>query len=248
MARDLFSKQAALYARYRPSYPAALTDYILSFVQHKQTAWDCATGNGQAALLYADYFSKVFASDSSEKQIAQATHHPKIIYSISEAEKTLFADNSFDLITVAQAYHWFQFDTFFNEARRVGKNGCIVAVWGYKLAVCADEKINGMVKYFYTDVIGKYWDSERKYVDEEYKTIPFSFIKLPSKEFKIDVTWDAEELLGYFSTWSSVQHFIKANGYDPVETFANKIKSAWGSEKNRSFYFPLFLLIGKIEK
>lgn len=248
MAKDLFSKQAALYAKYRPSYPAALTDYILSFVEHKQTAWDCATGNGQAALLYADHFGKVFATDSSEKQIAQATHHPGIFYSISEAEKTLFADNSFDLITVAQAYHWLQFDAFFNEASRVGKNGCIVAVWGYKLAVCTDEKINELVKYFYTDIIGKYWDAERKYVDEEYKTIPFSFRRLPSKEFSIDIAWDAEELLGYFRTWSSVQHFIKANDHDPVDAFAYKIRSAWGDEKNKSFYFPLFLLLGKIEK
>jgi ubiquinone/menaquinone biosynthesis C-methylase UbiE len=148
MAKDLFSKQAALYAKYRPFYPAALIDYILSFVERKQTAWDCATGNGQAALLYADQFKKIFATGISEKQIAQATAHPKISYSISEAERTTFADNSFDLITVSQAYHWFQFDAFFTEATRVGKNGCIVAAWGYKLAVCADENINELMKYF----------------------------------------------------------------------------------------------------
>jgi ubiquinone/menaquinone biosynthesis C-methylase UbiE len=204
MAKDLFSKQASQYAKYRPTYPSALIDYVLSFVEQKQTAWDCATGNGQAALLYADYFEKVFATDTSEKQIAQATPHPKIIYSISEAEKTFFADDSFDLITVAQAYHWLQFDAFFNEANRVGKNNCIVAVWGYKLAVAADENINELVKYFYVDVVGKYWDAERKYVDAQYKTIPFEFKQLPSKEFSIDVEWNVEELLGYFSTWSSI--------------------------------------------
>lgn len=248
MAKDLFSKQAALYAKYRPSYPAALIDYVLSFVDRKQTAWDCATGNGQAALLYADRFEKVFATDISEKQIAQATAHPKISYSISEAERTLFDDNAFDLITISQAYHWFQFDVFFTEATRVGKNGCIVAAWGYKLAVCADENINELVKYFYTDVIGKYWDAERKYVDAQYETIPFAFKKLPSGEFRTDVEWDVEELLGYFSTWSSVQHFIKENGNNPVEAFADKIRSAWDNKRNKSFYFPLFLLIGKIEK
>jgi ubiquinone/menaquinone biosynthesis C-methylase UbiE len=248
MAKDLFSNQAALYAKYRPTYNAALINYILSFVEQKQTAWDCATGNGQAALLYADYFEKVFATDTSAKQIAQANLHPKIIYSVGEAEKTSFADDSFDLITVAQAYHWLQFDAFFKEAKRVGKNGCVVAVWGYALAVAADEKINELVRYFYVDVVGKYWDAERKSVDEKYETIPFEFEKLPSKEFNIDVEWDAEELLGYFNTWSSVQHFIKANGYNPVDEIADKIKSVWDDEKKKSFSFPLFLLIGRIKK
>jgi ubiquinone/menaquinone biosynthesis C-methylase UbiE len=248
MAKDLFSKQAQLYAKYRPTYTAALIDYVLSFVDQKQIAWDCATGNGQAALLYADYFEKIFATDTSEKQIAQATSHPKIIYSISEAEKTLFTDDTFDLITVAQAYHWFQFDAFFNEAKRVGKNGCIVAIWGYALAVAADEKINELVKYFYVDIVGKYWDAERKYVDEKYETIPFGFKRLPSKEFYIDVEWNMEELLGYFNTWSSVQHFIKATGYNPVDEIADKIKSEWDNEKKKSFSFPIFLLMGEIEK
>ena len=249
MAKDLFSNQAALYAKYRPSYPTALIDHVLSFVGHKKTAWDCATGNGQAALLYADYFEKIFATDTSGKQIAQATSHPKIIYSTGEAEKTLFPDNSFDLITVAQAYHWFQFDDFFNEATRVGRNGCIIAVWGYGLAVAADEKINELVKYFYFDVVGKYWDAERKYVDQKYETIPFGFKRLPSKEFKIDVEWDVEELLGYFNTWSSVQHFIKANGYNPVDRLADKIKFEWGDiQKKKLFSFPVFLLLGKVEK
>jgi ubiquinone/menaquinone biosynthesis C-methylase UbiE len=248
MAKDLFSKQAALYAKYRPSYPAALISYVLSFVEHKQTAWDCASGNGQAALLYADFFKKVFATDISEKQIAQATAHPKISYSISDAERTRFDDNSFDLITVSQAYHWFQFDAFFAEATRVGKNGCIVAVWGYKLAVCADENINALVKYFYTDVIWKYWDAERKYVDEQYETIPFAFRKLPSKEFRTEVEWNVEELLGYFSTWSSVQHFIQKNGYSPIDEIGSRIKSIWSHQTKKHFFFPIFLLVGIVEK
>jgi ubiquinone/menaquinone biosynthesis C-methylase UbiE len=248
MAKDLFSNQASLYAKYRPTYTAALIDYMLSFVEQKKMAWDCATGNGQAASLYADYFEKVFATDISAKQIAQATSHPNIIYSIGEAEKTSFDDNTFDLITVSQAYHWFQFDAFFKEAKRVGKNGCVIAVWGYQLAVAADEKINELVKYFYVDIVGKYWDAERKYVDEQYKTIPFDFKRLLSKEFNVDVEWNVEELLGYFSTWSSVQHFIKAKGYDPVKQIAATIKTVWDDEKKKSFSFPIFLLLGRIEK
>ncbi|HXB44307.1 MAG TPA: class I SAM-dependent methyltransferase [Puia sp.] len=248
MAKDLFSGQAALYAKYRPSYPAALIDYVLSFVKGKRTAWDCATGNGQAALLYADYFEKVFATDISEKQIAEAPPHPKIIYCLCEAEKTLFPDNSFDLITVAQAYHWFQFDAFLKEVKRVARNNCVIAVWGYGLAIALDEKIQELVQHFYIDVVGKYWDAERRYVDEKYATLPFGFNSLPSREFRIDVQWDAEELLGYFNTWSSVQHFIRANGYNPVDEITDKIKLKWEDGQKKSFYFPIFLLIGRIQQ
>ncbi|HLK30578.1 MAG TPA: class I SAM-dependent methyltransferase [Puia sp.] len=248
MAKDLFSIQADLYAKYRPSYPTALIDYILGFVENKKVAWDCATGNGQGALLYADKFEKVFATDTSEKQIAQASPHSKISYSISAAENTFFADNSFDLITVAQAYHWFQFDSFFTEATRVGKNNCIVAVWGYSLFISEDEKLNCLINYFYVDVVGKYWDAERKHVDEGYKTVSFNFAKLPSKSFSIDVEWNFDDLIGYFNTWSSVQHFIKENGFNPVDEIAKEIKLIWDDGKKKHFSFPIFLLIGKVVK
>ncbi len=248
MAKDLFSKQSDLYAKYRPTYPHALIDYILGFVDNKHAAWDCATGNGQAALLYVDYFEKIFATDISEKQIANATSHPKIIYSISEAEKTSFADNTFDLITVSQAYHWLQFESFFKEATRVGKNGSIVACWGYKLAVASDEKIDELVKFFYADIVGKYWDAERKFVDAKYETIPFKFERLQSKEFYINVEWNVDELLGYFSTWSSVQHFIKINNSNPIDQVERKIRAHWNDGSKKHFSFQLFLLLGRIVK
>src|SRR5438552_13078825 len=115
MAKDLFSNQAAIYAQYRPGYPRALFDYIVSFVTEKETAWDCATGNGQAAVELARYFEKVVATDISEKQLQQAIPNEKITYSVSTAEHTPFADNSFNCITVAQAYHWFNFEAFLTE-------------------------------------------------------------------------------------------------------------------------------------
>ncbi len=128
MAKDLFSNQAELYAKYRPTYPKELIEYVVSFVNKKETALDCATGNGQAAILLAASFQKVFATDTSLKQIDQAVKYPSVTYLREEAEKTSFDDNSFDLITVAQAYHWFEFDAFYAEATRIGKPDAIVAV------------------------------------------------------------------------------------------------------------------------
>jgi len=248
MSKDLFSKQASAYAKYRPSYPAALVEYILSFVGERKTAWDCATGNGQAALLLAPYFETVMATDSSEKQLQQAAPAENIHYSVSQAEQTVFADNSFDLVTVAQAYHWFRFDAFEQELRRVAKPGAVIAVWGYNIPQCGNEAIHQLIRDFYKDTVGPYWDAERTYVDEYYRTIPFPYQELPAKEFSIDVQWGPGDLPGYLNSWSSVQHFIKANGYNPVEEVANRLSSLWPAGTDTlPFSFPVFMRIGRIK-
>ncbi len=248
MSKDLFSKQASTYAKYRPGYPQELIDYILSFVDNRENAWDCATGNGQAALLLAPYFKKIFATDISEKQIDYATAHPSIVYSLSPAEKTSFDDNFFDLVTVAQAYHWFKFETFFKEAGRICKPGAVIAVWGYSLLKSADKKIDEAIRKFYFETINTYWDAERKYVDEGYKTIPFYFDELPAKDFKEDVQWKLEDIIGYLNSWSSVQHFIRANQYNPVDVFESGLRAVWDDGSAKSFSFPIFLRIGRVIK
>jgi ubiquinone/menaquinone biosynthesis C-methylase UbiE len=248
MAKDLFSNQASLYAQYRPGYPRGLYEYIIQQVTNRQLAWDCATGNGQAAVELAQYFEKVIATDISEKQLQQAQPHEKITYSITTAEQTPFADNSFDCITVAQAYHWFKFDEFGKEVKRVAKTGAIVAIWGYSMVVCEDDAVNTLINTFYRDTVGAYWDKERRYIDEHYTTVPFPYEPLPAKEFRISVQWNRQQLAGYFNTWSSVQHFIKANQYNPVNELAVEIEKVWRNDEAKDFYFPLFLKLGRVRK
>jgi ubiquinone/menaquinone biosynthesis C-methylase UbiE len=248
MAKDLFSNQASLYAQYRPGYPQELYEYILQHVNNRQMAWDCATGNGQAAIELARYFEKVMATDISEKQLQQAQPHEKITYTVSTAEQTPFDSNSFDCITVAQAYHWFQFEAFGKEVMRIAKPGAIVAIWGYSLVVCSAEAINALIKTFYRETVGPYWDKERRYIDDHYTTVPFPYEPLPSKEFKITVEWNRQQLIGYFNTWSNVQHFIKAHQYNPVDELATALEQLWPDDSSRNFYFPVFLKLGRVMK
>ncbi|MBS1599154.1 MAG: class I SAM-dependent methyltransferase [Bacteroidetes bacterium] len=248
MAKDLFSQQASLYAKYRPSYPQTLIDFIISNTNTKDTAWDCATGNGQAAVLLSPYFKKIFATDISEKQISQASPSSNIFYSVGTEEKTNFENDSFDLITVAQAYHWFHFDGFFREATRVGKPGSSVAVWGYGLINASDKILDERIREFYYQRIYKYWDPERKHVDEEYKTVPFNFAEQVSKNFQEDIEWTLEDLKGYFNTWSSLQHFIKANNYNIADQFSEELRLYWNDGSKKTFSFPLFLRLGKVRK
>lgn len=249
MGKDLFSTQADVYARYRPTYPAELYDYIFSFVSGFDQAWDCATGNGQAALALSTRFRQVMATDHSQQQLDQATPRPNISYLRCKAEQSPFAENSFSLVTVAQSYHWFDFPAFQKEVERVLKPGGVLAIWGYNIPQGDDEKLNECIRYFYREVAGPYWDPERKYIDEAYSTVGFDYHnELPSRNFYIQVEWDAEDLLGYFSTWSSVQHYLKDRGTDPVEAYRKTVLDHWPSPGKISLRFPVFLRLARIGK
>ena len=246
MSKDLFSTQAEGYAKYRPVYPKELFDYILQFVAEKNTAWDCATGNGQAAYALAPHFKKVIATDISEKQLLLAKPHPNIQYQISPAEHTNFPDNSFELITVAQAYHWFKFDAFEKEVKRVAKKNAVIAVWGYNLFSTNDVAINALIKRFYTEIVGPYWDAERKYIDDNFNTVPFNFTPLPTKDFFIKTVWSKDDVVGYLNSWSAVQHFIDDKKYNPVDDIVNDLDILWKDVKTVTF--PVFLKLGRIVK
>jgi ubiquinone/menaquinone biosynthesis C-methylase UbiE len=248
LSKDLFSGQSKQYAMYRPSYPHELFEYILSFVEQRETAWDCATGNGQSAILLSQYFRKVIASDISKKQLSEAPVKDNIEYVVSPAEETPFAENSFDLITVAQAYHWFNQQRFLEEATRVAKNNAIVAIWMYDLIRSEEDTVNRLTDFFYNEVVGAFWDKERKHIEDHYSQLPFLFESLPSKQFHIRTSFTKESLKGYFSTWSTVQHFISEKGYSPIKEIERKLDEVWQSGESKPFSFPIYLKMGKVKK
>jgi ubiquinone/menaquinone biosynthesis C-methylase UbiE len=248
MAKDLFSGHAGLYARYRPGYPAELIEYILGFCNERNVAWDCATGNGQAAVILSEYFNEVDATDISAQQLANAVQKPNILYRVAPAESTPFADNRFDLITVATAYHWLNWEAFRAEVLRVGKPGSVIAAWAYNVIRAEDEAIDKIIQQFYWNIIGQYWDPERRYVDQAYATVDFNFTPLPSKEFSHHVLWDKQTFKGYLHTWSAVQKYIRENNQSPVTFIDDEVDSVWKENEPKAFHFPLFLRIGRIEK
>jgi len=223
--KDNFSKVSAEYAQYRPHYPSGLFAYLNSLVTENKEAWDCGTGNGQVALELTKYFNRVYASDASEKQVLQAQKNEKIEYFVSLAEETPIRDRSLDLITVAQAFHWFDAEKFFLEAKRILKPQGILALWCYDLFDLpnASKDLKTSVDRFCLEV-EPFWDKERKLVENGYKSIDFPLAEIfPVPSFSIKLEWTAQQLLGYLSTWSSSQKYRIANGDDSLSTFAEEI-------------------------
>jgi len=243
--KDYFSGHATLYATFRPTYPDALYEFIFKHLKNKSVAWDCATGNGQVAKQLALTFDQVYATDISQNQLDNASKKSNIIYSLSAAEKTSFKDHQFDLITVGQAMHWFKLDEFYNEVNRVGKTDSLLATWGYALCTIKPA-IDELFLHFYHNVVGPYWDEARRLVEDEYRNIPFPFKQIPTPEFQLDVEWTFDEFVGYLSTWSATQKYIKANGINPLPAFAEQLKLVWRPEEKHKVTFPLFLKLGQI--
>jgi ubiquinone/menaquinone biosynthesis C-methylase UbiE len=244
--KDNFSRHSSLYVKYRPHYPSTLFEYLVSFVANKNIAWDCGTGNGQSAAALSPYFKKVIATDISSKQIDNAENAANIFYSVQPAENTDIETNSVDLVTVAQAIHWFKFERFYEEVRRVASKNAFIAVWTYSL-LKIDESIDQIIQDYHFNFLGDYWDAERKYVDNEYKSIPFPFEKISVPAFNIEVNWSVEYLEGYLNTWSALQKFVAANTFNPVPALVQSIKPFWGEAEKRKIIFPIHLLLGAIK-
>ncbi len=243
--KDKFSIQAETYKKFRPVYPDKLYDIILKVTKNRDVCWDCATGNGQVANVLSKHFKTVFATDLSEQQIQQATQCDNIIYSVGRAENSGFSDKQFDLITVAQAMHWFDFDAFSKEANRVLKDDGTICIWGYG-PLKMENEVGDLVDKFYKDIIGPYWDVERKHIDEAYKNVNLNFKHIEiHNEIAIEENWPIEQLQGYFDSWSSVQNYIAKNGKNPVPDIIKEIKEVWGKEEKLKAVLPVFLKIGK---
>lgn len=245
--KDNFSKNSDRYAKYRPTYSDDFFNYLDTIIETKESAWDCGTGNGQVAIQLAKRFSSVFATDISSSQLEQATKVSNITYSIQPAEKTNFPNDFFDLIIIAQAIHWFNFDQFYEEVQRTSKEGSKIVVIGYgKLEV--NPKIDEIIDDFYNNTIGSYWDDERRYLDEDYQTIPFPFEEIKAPTFANSYNWTLEHLIGYLGTWSAVKHYIKKNNENPLFILQEKLFKNWGKELQLKVSFPMLIRIGIVKK
>jgi SAM-dependent methyltransferase len=241
---ELFSPVAREYAKFRPGYPPELFSWLAGRAPAREAVWDCGCGSGQASLALAGYFNRVHATDVAAEQIAAARTHPRVEYSVAPAESSGLAAGSVDLVTVAQALHWFDVDAFYAEARRVARPGALLAAWTYPRPQLDDPALDRLFFAFYRDVVGPYWPPERRHVEANYQTLPFPFEELPHPSFGLEFQWNLAELVGYASSWSATARYRKATGSDPLPSLRAALAPAWPAAGTAPVRMPIVLRAG----
>ncbi len=243
--KDLFSLQSDIYLKARPTYPEELFDYLMSISPSNELCWDCATGNGQAAISLSKHFKKIIATDGSEKQIANAIKRENIEYRVGIAEQSGLENNSVDLITVATAAHWFNHDMFYKESKRVAKPNGILSVWTYSSATIS-IKINEVMEWFAYTYLHDYWPDGRWHVRNKYETLPFPFEPIHTPDFFCHANLNKQQWLNYVMSWSSYTNYVTKHKIDPIEILLPKLNLLWNDNETKLVIWPLHLKCARL--
>lgn len=237
--RDHFSRHAANYAAARPLYPPELFEYLAQQCSQRQLAWDCATGNGQAAVALAAYFDRVIATDASQAQLDEAAEHAGVEYRRLAAEdEVTFSANSVDLVAVAQALHWFDIERFFRNVEIVLKSGGVLAVWSYGLTTLSAE-VDRIVYHLYEEILGDYWPPERRLVEAAYNDVALPFIPVTTPTMQMSCNWSLQQLLDYLLSWSATRRYISQLQRNPLDQVKEELVRAWGEKSVQVVCWPL---------
>lgn len=242
---DHFSAVAETYARYRPTYPAELFDWIAGVAPARTAAWDCGAGSGQATLPLAERFDRVVGTDASAEQLRQAPAHPRITWRVAPAEASGLDPASMDVVTIAQALHWFDLPRFWGEVRRVVRPAGVIVAWSYGVPFLKHAELTRVLRHFHDDIVGPYWPIERGLVDVRYQSIDFPFARYDPPAMELRATWTLDQLAGYLRSWSATRRYMDTNGGDPVTPFTATVRAKWG-EGSREVFWPLTTLAGRM--
>lgn len=245
--KDLFSDQSRNYARFRPHYPRELFVYLRSLCCAHNRAWDAACGNGQAAHMLLPFFDQVIATDLSAQQIAHALMREKINYYVATFEDSKIDTDTVDLITVAQAFHWFDQNAFVDEVRRVAKADAILAIWCYGLAMI-DSTVDAIIRHLYHDILGPFWEPERKLVETNYSDVQLPFAVIDAPSFAMASEWMLDDLYGYLRTWSSYKKFVAHTKSDPLCVLGESLREGFGEHKKREVRWSIAPKIWRVER
>ncbi len=236
--KDHFSGHAAAYAGARPGYPPELFRFLADASEERERAWDCATGSGQAAAGLAAHFGQVTATDASREQIASAAPIDGVEYRVARAEDSGLDGSSIDLVTCAQALHWFDIDAFFAEASRVLKPRGVLAAWCY--GTCSIEPACDRIVHGFYRSLDPWWPPERRIVERGYRDIELPFPAIDCPRFAMQVDWDVAAMLAYLDTWSATRRCREDTGREPLDAIMAELRRTWGSGA-RTVRWPIHL-------
>jgi len=239
-AQDHFSSIASQYALGRIGYPEELYHFLSAQCAGHDLAWDCATGSGQAALDLTCSFSRVIATDISEELLALATPHPRISYHAASAEDSGVESDSVDLITVAQALHWFDLSRFWEEVTRVLKKGGVMAFWGYNWPV-VEPGVDRLLEDLKT-VIAPFWPDRSSVLHGGYRSIRAPLHEVSCPAFEASAQWELDDYLAHLCSWSATRYHRERTGEDVMEQFKTAFAQVWSGGRV-AVKWPLILRV-----
>jgi len=213
--RTLFQSQGNDYSKFRPDYPSEIFETIITFAKDNnpnaefEVAVDMACGAGEATKHLVPYYKIIYGIDVSSSMLENAPKHPNINYSIGAVEATKLPNESIDLVLVAQALHWFDFEKFFIELDRILKPGGTFAVIGYPLNRFSNNTLaNEVIQKFFYQTLEGCWSERRRILDQEYADVPFIYKEtLRKHRFFNTKSMSIENYVRYIGTWSAVQTY-----------------------------------------
>ncbi|CAH0392227.1 unnamed protein product [Bemisia tabaci] len=256
---NLFVKQAVQYARGRPTYPAELFRFIAEKTPERKLAWDVGTGNGQAARSLAEHYEQIVATDTSSKQLELAPKIPNVRYeqtspnmSKDELYRKAAPESSVDLVTAAQAAHWFDLPTFYEQVRRVLKKPHgVIAAWCYTLPEVNPEMDTVLRKYNENP----YGDPRKQIAHDGYKDLEFPFQPLHGLDgtgpfhFKNEKTMSLDDYFVFLKSRFAYQK-AKDRGVELLnQEMIEEFRRAWSADGNadsKSVRWPVYLRIGRV--
>ncbi len=243
-----FQDGGSAYASYRPAYPQAVADYLADLAPAHGRALDLGCGNGQLSALLAKRFGRVDASDVSADQLANAEQGSNLYYHHAPAENLPFEADSIDLITVAQAAHWFDLPRFYEEARRVAAPGAVLALISYSV-LSIEVPLAEQFDRFYGSDLADFWPPERRHVERGYADLPFPFTPLsPPDDLEIERHWDCAHFLGYVETWSAVKAARRQGHAATIDAFHRDARAVWplGGAQKLKIVWPIRMRLARL--
>ena len=246
MKENFFASIAKDYARFRPRYPDALFAYLASIAPSKRVVWDCATGSGQAAASLVDHFDQVVATDISEELLGQADPHERIHYRKADALASGLDDASIDLVTVANAMHWFHGEAFEREVRRVLDPNGVIAAWSFAFAYIGPD-VDRLIHRLHDEIVDPFWIGPNRIVERGYGDLHFAFEPVHAPSFEMIGQMDLAGVEGYMRTWSASVKYRAKHGIDPVDLIHVELLAAWGDPStSRDVRWQLNLRVGRV--
>jgi hypothetical protein len=246
--RNTFAHRPGSYARARPTYPADLFRWIAGRCEDRRRAWDCATGNGQAAVSLAGCFDRVDATDVSAEQIAHGFPHARVRYAVAGAEASGLPGGEYDLVTVAQALHWFRLGPFWAEVRRVAKPNALFCAWGYDRLESTPVVEREFVAPFRA-ILDPFWAPNNGLLRDGYRPeeVGFPFDRVDAPPFAIEVRWTLGQLADYMMTWSAYKRSrADAGARTSVDAMLKRVRVLIPADEVIQVRMPLTVLVGRV--